>query len=147
MSAVMGSYYTFSEEQEKEELTRSIGLEEVLVMSLPEPEGAGAVEGGRKIKRASITATNIVASVPVDSVTFRLFTKQKSFFLRAGSVRERNEWFEAIDETAKALQIKLGGEVLTEANVCPIRVIANTMEECQICHSEFTMMARRHHCR
>ena len=99
------------------------------------------------MKRASITATNIIASVPLDSVTFRLFTKHKSFFLRAESVIEKHDWFNAIDEAAKALQMKRIGDVLTEDKVCPIRVIANTIEECQICHSEFGLMGRRHHCR
>ena len=98
-------------------------------------------------KRASITSTNIVADVPDDSKTFRLFTREKSFFVRAESRADKDAWLREIDAAATALQMAKIGRVVTEAEVCPIRVIANTVSECQLCYTLFGMMGRRHHCR
>lgn len=140
----------FGTENLEQELTRSINLEEVLVLPLAKGARGGASVGsatGVDIKRVSITSTNVVADVTDDSKTFRLFTRDKSFFVRAESRADRDAWFRDINTAATELQMTKIGRVVSEAEVCPIRVIASTVSACQVCLINFGMMGRRHHCR
>jgi len=142
--------YSFGTDKLEEELTRSIHLLEVLVLPLSNGARGGASVGGAAgvpNHRASITSTNVVADVPEDHKTFRLFTRDKSFFVRAESRIDRDAWFHEINAAASALQMAKIGRTVSEAEVCPIRVIASTMPACQICLTNFGFTGRRHHCR
>jgi len=142
--------YSFGTDKLEEELTRSINLLEVLVLPLANGARGGASVGGAAgvpNHRASITSTNFVADVPEDSKTFRLFTRDKSFFVRAESRIDRDSWFNEINAAATALQLEKIGRTVSEAEVCPIRVIASTVNACQICLTNFGFTGRRHHCR
>ena len=142
--------YAFGTDKLEEELTRTISLEDVLVLPLAKGDrggsGAGTSVGLNKL-RASITSTNVMADVPDDKRTFRLFTRQKSFFLRSESKMDRDAWFDAIDSAATAVQMKSLNRRISQTEVCPIRVFADTVTECQVCTSAFGLMNRRHHCR
>ena len=142
--------YSFGTDNLEEELTRSINLEEVLVLPLSKGDrgggGAGSSVGVDKL-RASITSTNIMADVEDDDRTFRLFSREKSFFLRAQSKLDRNAWFDAIKIAATSVQMNTLKRPVSQAEVCPIRVIADSVSECQVCHNNFGVMTRRHHCR
>lgn len=140
----------------EEDLTRSIDLNDVLVMPLSASGArAGAALGsplGKPPGRVSITCTNVVASVPDDGLTFRLFTKQKSFFLKANDRADRDAWMAVLKETSEKIQHEKRGKLLEPYEVAPIRVIATTKKACMVCDKEFRGMlgmlnSRHHHCR
>lgn len=134
----------------EEDLTRSIDLNDILVMPLP--ESGGAPLDGVPSGRVTITSTNVVASVPDDGRTFRLFTRQKSFFLRASDRASRDAWMALLKETSEKIQQEKRGKLLEPFEVAPIRVIASTKNSCMVCDKEFhgvlgVLKSRHHHCR
>ncbi|KAJ1384082.1 hypothetical protein B484DRAFT_460129 [Ochromonadaceae sp. CCMP2298] len=76
--------------------------------------------------------------------TFKVLSKEKSFFLRASSVERKDAWVKAISEAAREQQLKQGAlRVLAE--MAPIWQADQSM--CQICSKQFTFFIRKHHCR
>ncbi len=130
-------------------------MNDVLVSPLPETGTRGGASIGSavgKSRRVSITSTNVVATVPDDGSTFRLFTRQKSFFLRCVNATEKQAWMAAITKAAEAVQVAQRGKTLEPYEVVPIRVIATTQESCMVCHKHFysslgLVSTRHHHCR
>ena len=142
----------FGQNKLQEELTRTVDLNDVLVLPLARLGSAAAAGAGR---RPTITRTAIMATVEDDGCTFRLFTREKSFFLRAPNTAEKTAWMDALQEAAMAVQEAKRGRPLELFEVCPIRVFAHTSPSCQMCHTSFgnailggmRLAARRHHCR
>jgi hypothetical protein len=142
----------FGQDKLEEELTRVVDLNDILVLPLARVGSAAAVGAGR---RPTITHTPIMATVQDDGCTFRMFTREKSFFLQAPSTSEKAAWMEALREASSAVQQEKRGRQLELFETCPIRVFAHLSPSCQMCHTSFgnnvlgglRLTTRRHHCR
>ena len=142
----------FGQDKLEEELTRVVDLNDILVLPLARVGSAAAIRAGR---RPTITQTAVVAMTEDDGCTFRVFTREKSFFLQASSSSEKAAWMEAIQDAANTVQQAKRGRQLELFETCPIRVFAHLCPNCQMCQASFgnsmlgglRLTARRHHCR
>eukprot|EP00117_Sycon_ciliatum_P020440 scpid15605/ scgid18209/ FERM, RhoGEF and pleckstrin domain-containing protein 2; FERM domain including RhoGEF len=105
---------------------------------------------------------------PYGENAFAFFTRNKSFFLIARSVRERDVWVEDINssiedtngapDSSRTPSVSDLGQINVSSNVSSLQSTENIVlsaplllpfemyDECKRCRAEFTLTKRRHHC-
>ncbi|KAH0785147.1 pleckstrin domain-containing family F member 2 [Histomonas meleagridis] len=78
--------------------------------------------------------------------TMIIYTPKKSFVIDFETQKDRDEWLEAI-KTAAANARANSESPPSDLRMAPIWIPDNEAPNCMICHTQFTMFLRRHHCR
>jgi len=81
------------------------------------------------------------------SKMFTVHTPSKSFVVVAPTRHEAAEWRAALNAAASAAHAAAGTTPRPLSEVAPVWAQDSTAHSCHLCHREFGVLLRRHHCR